>query len=45
MFYSVSFDPPPADGPNEYHKLEVRIDKPGLSARTNTGYYDQSAGR
>lgn len=44
-YYSVSFAPPRADGPNEYHKLEVRVDKPGLVARTNTGYYNQPAGR
>jgi VWFA-related protein len=44
-YYSVSFEPPPADGPDEYHKLDVRLDKPGLVARTNTGYYDEPAGR
>ncbi len=44
-FYSVSFEPPPADGPDQYHKLDVRVDKPGLIARTNTGYYDEPAGR
>ena len=44
-FYSLSFEPPPADGPNEYHKLEVRIDKPGLTARTSSGYYGQPAAR
>jgi VWFA-related protein len=44
-YYSVSFAPRPADGPDEYHKLDVRVDKPGLIARTNTGYYDQPGGR
>ncbi len=44
-YYSVTFEPPPADGPDEYHKLDVRLDKPGLTARTNTGYYNQPAGR
>jgi VWFA-related protein len=43
-YYTVSFEPPPADGPNDYHKLDVHIDKPGLTARTNTGYYDQPPG-
>jgi hypothetical protein len=38
-FYSVSFDPPPGDAPNEYHSLQVKIGKPGLTARTRTGYY------
>jgi len=40
-FYTVSFDPPPAAQPDEYHDLKVEINAPGLSARTNTGYYDQ----
>jgi VWFA-related protein len=44
-YYSLSFQPPPADGPNDYHKVDVHIDKPGLTARTNTGYYDQPAAR
>jgi VWFA-related protein len=38
-FYTLSFDSPPADHPNEYHSLEVKVDKPGLKARTRTGYY------
>ena len=40
-YYTVSFDAPPADHPDEYHSLEVKIDKPGLTARTRTGYYAQ----
>jgi VWFA-related protein len=40
-YYILSFDSPPADGPNEYHALEVKIGKPGLAARTRTGYYAQ----
>jgi VWFA-related protein len=40
-FYTISFDPPPADKANEYHDLKVEVDKPGLTARTNTGYYNQ----
>jgi VWFA-related protein len=42
VFYTLSFDPSPADHPDEYHELKVQIDKQGLTARTNTGYYDQS---
>lgn len=38
-FYTLSFESPPADHRDEYHDLEVKIDKPGLKARTNTGYY------
>lgn len=44
-YYTIRFTPPPADGPNEYHELKVRVDKPGLTARTNTGYYNQPAGK
>jgi VWFA-related protein len=40
-WYTVSFDSPPADGPDEYHKIEVKVDKPGLTARTTSGYYAQ----
>lgn len=40
-YYELSFDPPPADKPNEYHQIEIRIAKPGLSARTRQGYYSR----
>jgi VWFA-related protein len=40
-FYVLSFDGFPGDGPNEYHALEIEIDKPGLAARTRSGYYAQ----
>jgi VWFA-related protein len=40
-FYTLSFDSPPADHPNEYHDLQVKIAKPELTARTQTGYYAQ----
>jgi VWFA-related protein len=40
-YYSISFDPSRADRASEYHDLKVQIDKPGLTARTNTGYYNQ----
>ena len=40
-FYTISFEAPPADHPDEYHTLEVKVDKPGLTARTRTGYYAQ----
>ena len=39
--YTISLDPPRADRANEYHDLKVIVDKPGLTARTNTGYYGQ----
>src|ERR1035437_5000574 len=40
-FYTISFSPPHADKKNEYHDLKVQIGKPGLVARTYTGYYNQ----
>jgi VWFA-related protein len=40
-FYVLSFDSPPADGPNEYHGLQVKIDKPGFKTRARTVYYAQ----
>jgi VWFA-related protein len=40
-FYTLSFDPPKTDHADEYHDLKVVIDKPKLTARTNTGYYNQ----
>jgi hypothetical protein len=39
----VSFDPPHAAQPDEYHDLKLQIGAIGLSARTNTGYYNQPA--
>lgn len=40
-FYSISFDPPHTDHPDEYHDLKVEVSQPGTTVRTNTGYYDQ----
>jgi VWFA-related protein len=40
-YYTISFDAFAADHPNEYHDLKVVVNRPGLTARTNTGYYDQ----
>lgn len=40
-FYTVSFDPPHAEHPDEYHDLKMQLGMPGSSARTNSGYYDQ----
>lgn len=40
-FYVLSFDGLPADGPNEFRAIEIKIDRPGLAARTRSGYYAQ----
>jgi VWFA-related protein len=42
-FYVVTFDGLVGDGPNEYHALEIKLDKPGVKALTRTGYYAQPA--
>ncbi|MFZ0662882.1 MAG: VWA domain-containing protein [Acidobacteriaceae bacterium] len=40
-FYTISFNPPAAEHPDEYHSLKLDLSVPGLTARTTTGYYDQ----
>jgi VWFA-related protein len=40
-FYTLTFDSPAAEHPNEYHSLQVKIARPGLTARMRTGYYAQ----
>jgi VWFA-related protein len=40
-YYELSYAPSPAGQPREYHKIEIRVDKPGLTARTREGYYSQ----
>ncbi len=40
-YYELSFNAAPADRVDVYHALEVTVDKPGLTARTNMGYYAQ----
>jgi hypothetical protein len=40
-FYTVSFDPPHAQHPDEYHELKVVVEGSGLTARTSSGYYNQ----
>ena len=38
-YYTLGFDPSKAEHTDEYHELEVKVDKPGMKARTNAGYY------
>lgn len=40
-FYVLSFESAPTEHPNEYHNLELKVNKPGLSAHTSAGYYSQ----
>jgi VWFA-related protein len=38
-WYSISFNPLPADKSDEYHHIEVKVDQPGMVVRTRDGYY------
>jgi VWFA-related protein len=40
-YYSLTFESEPAGHADEYHDLQVKIEKPGIVARTRTGYYSQ----
>jgi VWFA-related protein len=40
-YYEITFDQPAAEKPDEYHQLEIKLDKPGLSARARQDYYAQ----
>jgi VWFA-related protein len=42
-YYEISFAAPPAERPEEYHRIEIKVAKPGLIARTRQGYYAQPA--
>jgi len=37
--YDLTFAAAPGDRPNEYHALQVQVDKPDVKARTVSGYY------
>jgi hypothetical protein len=40
-WYEITFDAPVPERPNEYHHVQIKLDKPGLKARTRDGYYAQ----
>ncbi len=40
-YYTLVVDQAPADAPDSYHALTVKVAKPGLTARTRAGYYVQ----
>src|ERR1700730_1812023 len=42
-YYVISFEPAAAGQRDEYHHLEIRLAKPGLSARSRQNYYAQPA--
>jgi VWFA-related protein len=38
-YYALSFDSLPSSKPDEYHSLQVKVNKPGIRVFTNTLYY------
>ncbi|HTX76589.1 MAG TPA: VWA domain-containing protein [Terracidiphilus sp.] len=40
-YYRLTFDPPRAENVDEYHRLNVELARPGLTAHTTAGYYDE----
>ena len=40
-FYTITFDPPRTDVVDDYHDVNVSVGKPGLTAHTRTGYYNE----
>jgi VWFA-related protein len=40
-YYVLTYNQPPAAHADEYHGIEIKVDRPGLKARTRTGYYAQ----
>ncbi len=41
VFYTLAFEASAPSHPNQYHSLQVKMNKRGLTARTRTGYYAQ----
>ena len=42
-WYELSFEPAPADKSNEYRRIQVKVDRPDVKARTRNGYYTDAA--
>ncbi len=40
-YYVLSFDSSPAKGPDEYHLLQLKVDKQGMTVRATRAYYAQ----
>lgn len=41
VWYRIVIDSVRADQPNQWHTLQVKVDKPGMTIRTRNGYYAQ----
>ena len=40
-FYALSFNAPPVPELGEFRSLQVPVNRPGVTVRTNTLYYDE----
>jgi len=40
-YYVLGFDSVPSKGPDEFRAIEVTVNKPGVTLRTNTAYFAQ----
>jgi VWFA-related protein len=40
-FYTITIDTVPEDKPNQFNSISVKVETPGLTARTRNGYYSQ----
>ena len=40
-FYSLTFDPQRTNAVDEYHDLQVQVNKPRMTVHTRSGYYDE----
>jgi len=40
-YYEITFEAAKGDHADEYHQIELRVDRPGVTARTLQGYYAQ----
>jgi VWFA-related protein len=43
-FYRISFDPPAAEHADEFHDLKVVVNKPEVTVRTTSAYYNEPPG-
>jgi hypothetical protein len=41
-YYTITFTAPTAVRADEYHELKVQVARPGVTVRTNSGYYNHS---
>ena len=37
--YELTFAPAPGEHENEYHELQVKVRRPGVTVHTTAGYY------